>query len=71
MLIAEKRKRMRLTQEELAAQLNVDRSTVAKWETGKSAPRSFMLIRLAKILKCPLEELFDETQGEEVSDGED
>ena len=71
MLIAEKRKRLRMTQDELAKQLSVDRSTVAKWETGKSAPRSFMLIRLAKILKCPLEELFDGTQEEEAQDGEE
>lgn len=46
-----------LSQKKLAAKLDVDRSTVAKWETGKSKPRADMLIKLAAILGCTVDEL--------------
>lgn len=71
MNIAARRRKLKMTQDDLAKQLNVDRTTVTKWETGKAAPRSFMLIRLAKILQCPVEELFDvENDAQtEVRDG--
>ena len=47
-----------LTQDGLAEQLKVDRSTVAKWETGDALPRAAMLPRLASILGCSMDDLF-------------
>lgn len=46
-----------ITQEELAKKLAIDRSTIAKWETGKSLPRSNILIKLAQILGCTVDDL--------------
>ena len=51
------RKREKITQKQIAEALGVDRSTVAKWETGKAAPRAALLPKLAKILNCSIEEL--------------
>ncbi len=50
---------MNLTQEQLACQMNVDRSTVAKWETGDAKPRADKLPELAQILKCKIDDLFE------------
>lgn len=55
--IQSKRTEANLKQEDIARELHIDRSTVAKWETGKSLPRAEMLVRLAKVLKCSIDEL--------------
>ena len=47
------RKEKGITQEELAARLNVVRQTVSKWEKGLSVPDSDLLIKLAEILDVP------------------
>ena len=54
-----KRLRMssRLTQEEVAEAMNVSRSAVAMWETGKSFPKSCQLLSLAKLYKCTIDAL--------------
>ena len=46
-----------ITQEELAARLNVVRQTVSKWEKGQSVPDSEMLVRLAEIFEVPVSQL--------------
>lgn len=46
-----------LLQKELAKKLNINRSTVAKWETGKAVPRTEKLKSLAKILNCSVIDL--------------
>ena len=46
-----------LTQEQLASILNIDRSTIAKWETGQSLPRAELLPKLAAALGCTIDEL--------------
>lgn len=46
-----------LTQEALAEKLDTHRTTVAKWETGRSRPRAKMLLRLAEVLDCTVDEL--------------
>lgn len=51
------RERADITQDELSKRLGVDRSTVAKWETGKSFPRPGLLIRLTEIFGCTADEL--------------
>ena len=53
-----KRNRLAITQKELAAIIEVDRSTIAKWETGKALPRAELLPRLAKALNCSIDDLF-------------
>ena len=59
MSFASARKRAGLTQKELAEKLGVDQSAVSFWETGKRAPRGAKLIRLANVLDCSIDELFD------------
>ena len=46
-----------ISQEELALKLSLDRSTVAKWETGKALPRAELLLKLAQILECSVDDL--------------
>lgn len=60
MNIADKRKKTGFSQEKIADILHVDRSTVAKWETGKSLPRGKTLIKLAVVLGCTVDELISE-----------
>ena len=45
-----RRKGLDLTQAELARRLEIDQSTVAKWETGPNAPRTAIMKRLADVL---------------------
>ena len=49
------------TQSALAEELGVDRSTIAKWETGKANPRADLLPKLAKALGCSVDDLFAES----------
>ena len=46
-----------MLQEDVASALGVDRSSVAKWETGKAVPRATMLIKLADLFGCTVDEL--------------
>lgn len=55
--IRELRIAQKLSQQELADKIGVDRSTIAKWETGAHLPRTDKLRQLARILDCSLEEL--------------
>lgn len=52
------REAAKLTQDALAEKLKIDRSTVAKWETGDALPRAGMLPQIASILKCSIDDLF-------------
>lgn len=49
-----------LTQKQLSEKINVDRTTISKWESGENNPRMNMILKLAKILNCNISELFDE-----------
>ncbi len=56
-----------LSQKEVAKLLDVSRSTVAMWETGKAAPTADKLPKLAEVLKCSIEELFSgDTEGQQT-----
>ena len=55
--IQEYRKQKKWTQEELARRLGVERSAVAKWESGKSQPQAARLIALAEIFGCTVDEI--------------
>ncbi len=55
------RKAKGLSQDELAAKLNVVRQTVSKWENGLSVPDSEMLLKIAEELDTSVSVLLDET----------
>ena len=61
MRISEYRKAAGMTQEELAKKMDVKRSAVAMWETGKTSPRVGMLCKLADTLGCTVDDLLDNT----------
>lgn len=48
----EMRKKQGLDQIQLARRMNLSRSTIAMWETGRSSPSLDMLIQLCEILGC-------------------
>lgn len=52
------RDQAKFTQEDVAVKLNIDRSTIAKWETGEAMPRADKLPQLARVLGCTIDELF-------------
>jgi transcriptional regulator with XRE-family HTH domain len=52
--IKTERKKHSLSQEELAAKLNVSGITISRWETGKQSPDYVTLCRIADIFDIPL-----------------
>ena len=54
-----------LSQEELAAEVNVVRQTVSKWEKGLSVPDAAALIHIAKALDTTVDILLGEPLSEE------
>ncbi|WP_322906110.1 helix-turn-helix transcriptional regulator [Paenibacillus campi] len=61
-LIADYRKQHNMTQLELAEHMHVSPQAISKWETGKSLPDIFTLIRLSKVLHIELSELLGENK---------
>lgn len=57
MTIREIREKQGLTQEELAARVGVERSSISKYESGDRAPSLLVLRRLAETLHCTVDEL--------------
>jgi transcriptional regulator with XRE-family HTH domain len=55
--LRELREKKGLTQEKLAEQLGVGRTTVTLWERGDNKPRIDMLVSLANILGCKVDYL--------------
>ena len=55
--IREYRKQRKWTQDELAKRLGVERSAVAKWESGKSQPQAARLVALAEVFGCSVDEI--------------
>jgi len=62
------RKSKGLSQEELAAKVNVVRQTVSKWEQGLSVPDSDLLVALSDALETPVSVLIGETVEEKEPD---
>ena len=58
------RKKRSLTQEALAEQVGVTRQTIAKWESGESAPDLPLAGRLAGALDVTLDELVEAPREE-------
>ncbi|HNX64756.1 MAG TPA: helix-turn-helix transcriptional regulator [Oscillospiraceae bacterium] len=57
--LANRRKKLNLTQEQLAKKLGLAAGTVSMWEAGLRKPSIIMLKRIAKILNCTTDELLE------------
>lgn len=68
--IKEQRTKLDLTQEQLAARINVARSTVANWENGRNYPDIQMIVILSETLDLTLDELLkgDQEVVEKISE---
>lgn len=55
--IAQMRKSAGYTQENLAEKLEVSRISVSSWETNKCLPDTKVLLKLAELLHCSVDEL--------------
>lgn len=63
------RSEKRLTQKDLAEQLNVSFQTVSKWENDENEPDIYTLKELSKIFNCSLDCLLsNEEENNEVSE---
>jgi len=49
--ILELRKKLKMTQQQLADAIGIDRVTVARWETGKKKPSNLAKAQLARLAK--------------------
>ena len=73
MTLLPRRKALGLTQDNIAEKMNVDRSTVSKWETGEFLPSSENLIKLAVLCNCTIDDLLAHKgtiPGKEVPDND-
>ncbi len=57
--IKELRRKNKLSQTELAEKMSVGQTAVSMWENGTNFPKSEMLPKLAKVLGCTIDDLFD------------
>ena len=69
--IAELRKRLGLTQSELAEKLNYSDKAVSKWERAESLPDILVLDELARMCGVTLDYLATDHEGEEEKVGEE
>ena len=67
MNLKELRKKKKITQEKLAKELNVSRSTISMWETGTNQPDNATLIDLSKILDVTVDEILGLKTGKRKS----
>jgi len=60
--IKEARKNKKITQQELAQQLNISRSAISNWEVGRNYPDLDLIVQLSDILDISLDSLLREDQ---------
>ena len=65
--IAKQRKEKKLTQTQLAEQLNITDRAISKWENGKAMPDSSIMLELSNLLGISVNELLE---GEKVQQEE-
>ena len=63
--IKEMRKRINLTQGDLANQLSVTQGAVSQWESGLTNPTLEMLVKIAAVLQCTVDELLHDENDKE------
>ena len=56
-MISSKRKEKHMTQEQLADEIAVSRSAVAKWETDRGIPGGDTIVLLSRTLEIPVDQL--------------
>ena len=66
--LAQRRKALGLTQEDLAGLLGVQRSTVVRWERGGATPLPFIRPKLARALRVPPSRLAELLAGDDPGD---
>ena len=57
--LIQRRKALGYTQEDLAAQLGCERTTIIRWERAETEPQPWLRPRIAQLLKLTAEELGD------------
>ena len=57
MTIKERRTKVNISQKQLAKMVGVSQQAIAKWECGKSLPRSDKLPIVAKALSCSVDDI--------------
>lgn len=62
MSFTDARRRKSLSQKEVAEEIGVDQSAVCLWESGKTMPRAGLLLKLAKLYGCTVDELLKEDE---------
>jgi len=67
--IMENRKRLKLTQDQLAEKLGVTAQAVSKWENDQSCPDITMLPKLAEIFDTTTDALLGRTQSQVIHEG--
>lgn len=63
---ASARKNAGLTQNEVAERLKIDQSAISLWETGRTKPRASLLIKLAGLYLCTVDELLKPDEKEDA-----
>lgn len=58
------REKSGLTQREVAGKIGIDQSAVSLWETGKTAPRASILIKLSELYHCTVDDLLRDEEKE-------
>lgn len=58
-MLAQRRKAVGISQDELAALLGVERSTIVRWEAGRTAPQPKVRPLLAEALQVTVDQLQD------------
>jgi len=53
------RRKKGLTQADLAAEIGVSRQTIISIENGACVPSTYLALKLARVLRKPVEELFN------------
>lgn len=56
-----------LSQVDVAKEMGVSDAAVSMWETGKTQPRAGLLVKLAALYGCTVDELLRPDAKEEVS----
>lgn len=54
------RKKQGLSQEDLAAKLNVSRQSVSKWESNNTYPETDKIVQICNIFECSMDDLINE-----------